>query len=82
MLAVLALDRRRPPSVRREAVRLIGDVGFVEAREELERLAHRLQARARGQKAMPFAPPLDTEEDALLPELTRTLELLGGHGPA
>lgn len=59
-------DRRLSLEIRRQAIQFAGIVGFLEAVPRLERLAERLESRINGQRSIPFAPPVDPEEQSLL----------------
>jgi HEAT repeat protein len=75
-LAAILLERNAPFGVRELAASLIGKVGYLDAVPDLERMKDRLESRVKGQQSMPFAPPLDQEEIALLPTLKSALSLL------
>jgi HEAT repeat protein len=76
-LAEIFADRGTPLPVRQQAVRFVGQVGFLEAIPALERLAARLEARRSGQQSMPFAPPPAIQDESeLLPEINQTLRML------
>jgi hypothetical protein len=75
-LADILSDRKSPLSVRKQAGRMIGRVGFLDALPALERLSARLEARLHGQRAMPFAPIPSAEELDLLPVVHTAMTLL------
>lgn len=75
-LADILCDRKAPLVIRKWAVHFLGRVGFLEAIPTLERLLTRLQARASGQRKMPFAPVGQPEEATLIPEIKGALQLL------
>lgn len=72
----LLIDRKIPIEVRKQAAIMIGAVGYLDALPALERLHSRLEARLNGQKAMPFAPEISTNESELLPVIHESLNLL------
>ena len=76
LLTQLAGDRAQPLALRQSAIRLIGQVGFIDAGAALEGLRLRLEGRRAGQLTMLFAPNDWPEDQALLPELRETLVLL------
>jgi hypothetical protein len=76
VLADIFSDRRLPVNIRRQAIKYAGVVGFLDAAPRLEKLAERLEARMQGQRLMPFAPPVDSAEKALLPAIQTALSLL------
>jgi hypothetical protein len=69
-------DIHAPLEIRQQAVKLIGQVGFIDAVAALEKIENRLETRLNGQKSMPFAPPLSLNESQLLPTIRETLNLL------
>lgn len=76
-LMVILADRQVPLPVRERAVRMIGQVGYLDALPALERLAVRLESRLNGrQRAMPFVLPATGDEAALLPAVQAAIELL------
>jgi hypothetical protein len=75
-LTDILLDTHAPIEIRRQAVLLIGQVGFIDAVPSLEKIENRLEARLNGQKTMPFAPPPSVSEGQLLPAIRDTLQLL------
>jgi len=75
-LAAILMERSAPFGVRELAASLIGKVGYLDAVPDLERMKDRLESRVKGQQAMPFAPPLDHDEIALLPTLKSALNML------
>jgi hypothetical protein len=72
-LADYLSERKNSLILRRQAVRLIGLVGYLEAVPALERMEARLASRRQGQQLMPFAPPSAPDEADLLPDLQKTL---------
>jgi hypothetical protein len=75
-LADIGVSRKNPIVIRREAIKFIGRVGYLDALTTLERLSARLEARQNGQQALPFAPHGDEDEADLLPELRSALRVL------
>ncbi len=75
-LAELAISRRAPLEIRRQAIRLIGEVGYLDALPALERIQMRLESRSSGQQAMPFAPLSGVDDLDLLPDVNRALATL------
>jgi HEAT repeat protein len=76
-LAEIFSDRGISLDLRQQAVRFVGQAGFLEALPALERLATRLEARRNGQQSMPFAPPPNTQDESkLLHEINQTLLML------
>lgn len=69
-------DRRTDPAVRAVAARAVGEIGYLDAMEELERLLLRQVSRQRRQLGMAFAPQLREEEEALVPALREAMEAL------
>ena len=78
-LVELASSRKASLDIRRQAIWLIGEVGFLDAIPALERLQIRMESRLNGQQAMPFAPPVGIDDSELLPDIKTTLVLL--HSP-
>lgn len=76
LLTHVAGDRAQPMPLRQAAIELIGQVGFTDAEPVLEGLRLRLEGRRAGQLTMLFAPSDWPEDQALLPVLRDTLELL------
>jgi HEAT repeat protein len=68
--------RKTPVAIRRSAIRMIGQVGYLEAMTALDRMAARLEARLNGQSTLPFAGSSNGEDLELLPEIHSTLALL------
>jgi hypothetical protein len=66
-------ERKIPLTVRRQAVRFVGRVGYVDAIQPLERIATRLETRLTGQQAMPFLPLTGIDDTELLPEVQEVL---------
>ncbi len=75
-LTHIASDRALPLPLRQAAIELIGQVGFIDAGAVLEGLRLRLEGRRAGQLTMLFAPADWPDDQALLPALRDTLELL------
>lgn len=75
-LADVASSRQIPIEIRRQAVLLIGEVGYLDALPALERLLLRLESRLNGQHSMPFAPPIGSEDTDLISDITHTLRIL------
>ncbi len=75
-LTRIAGDRALPTPLRQAAIELIGQVGFTDAGSVLEGLLLRLEGRRAGQLTMLFAPADWPEDQALLPALRDTLDLL------
>ena len=63
-----------PISIRRAACEIIGQIGFLEARQTIESLERRLSDRTTGQLSMAFAPRSFEEAKELIPVLRRTLD--------
>jgi hypothetical protein len=66
-------ERKIPLIVRRQAVRFVGKVGYVDAIQALERIAARLETRLNGQQALPFLPLTGIDDTELLPEVQEVL---------
>jgi HEAT repeat protein len=77
-LADIVSDRKVPVSIRVQAVRMIGLVGYLDTLPTLERLEARLNARIKGQQSMPFAPPSGPDESELLPAVQTAIGTLRG----
>jgi hypothetical protein len=75
-LVKLAGDRGLALKLRREAIELIGRVGFTDAVQALQGLEARIGGRRAGQIAMTFAPSDHADEQQLLPILRLTLQVL------
>jgi HEAT repeat protein len=69
-------DRKIPIDIRRQAARMIGKVGYLDALPALEKLEGRVEARLFGQKAMSFAPHEKPNEAKLLPAIRDALRVL------
>lgn len=69
-------DRKIPIEIRRQAVRMIGKVGYLDALPALERIEGHVEARLYGQKAMPFASHEKPNEVELLPAIRDALRVL------
>jgi hypothetical protein len=76
MLQEFVADRNLELPVRAMAIKLLGQVGYVAALSELERIQNRLQTRQAGQRSMPFAPAQSRNEVELLPALKRSITIL------
>jgi len=75
-LTDVASSRQAPMEIRRMAILLIGEVGYLDALPALERLLSRLESRLNGQHAMPFAPQVGAEDTSLIPEINQAMTLL------
>jgi hypothetical protein len=75
-LADILSDRKVPLTIRLQAAYFIGQVGYLDVIQDLERLATRLESRLMGQQAMPFAPRSEPDETVLLPAIQNTLTML------
>lgn len=75
-LSEILLERRENLAIRKQAARLIGRVGYVEAIPCIDRLISRLESRVNGQQYLPFTPVENSEESSLLPTLKLALDLL------
>lgn len=69
-------NHKAPIEVRKQAVGMIGRVGFLDALSSLERLESKLENRLNGQKTMPFAPTGGWDEVDLLPSIRTALNCL------
>jgi hypothetical protein len=67
---------KAPIEVRKQAVGMIGRVGFLDTLSSLERLESKLENRLNGQKTMPFAPTGGWDEVDLLPSIRTALNCL------
>lgn len=72
-LVDIATSRKVSLEIRRMAIRLVGEIGFLDAIPALERMQARMEARFNGQQAMPFAPPIGVEDSSLLPDIRSAL---------
>jgi hypothetical protein len=72
-LAGILADRQMPLNIRKHAVCLVGEIGYLEAVSSLEKLQARLEVRAEGQQYMPFHIQEQSEENQLLPEVQKVL---------
>jgi hypothetical protein len=63
-------------SIRTASCEVIGQIGFLDARQTIESLERRLSERTSGQLPMPFAPQANEEAKGLIPVLRRTLDAL------
>lgn len=68
MLGDIFSERKYPLDVRKKALHLVGEVGYLSALPALERLAARLESRAASQQTMPFVQ-LTAEDQRLLSEV-------------
>lgn len=73
-LGDILTDRKNPLDIRKQAAYYIGEVGFLNALPQLERLLSRLESR-NGYKAFSFGSE-NVEETCLLPVVRTTLDLL------
>jgi hypothetical protein len=78
-LVEIASDRKADLTIRQEAVRMIGLVGYLEALPTLERLEARLSARLSGQQSMPFVTPSGPDDGELLPAVQNAIINLRSH---
>ena len=76
LLKEFSADRQLNISNRVLAIKLLGEIGYIAALSELERIQNRLQVRKEGQQSMPFAPVHSSGEIELLPALKRSIMLL------
>lgn len=75
-LADILSERRFPLPIRRQAARMLGRVGYVDAIPALTRVAARLETRLSGQQAMPFLSTSGLDDTALLPDIREALAAL------
>jgi hypothetical protein len=75
-LIEMASSRKLSLEVRRKAIWLISQVGYLEAIPALERLQIRMETRITGQQSMPFAPPIGVDDSDLLPDVKAALLIL------
>lgn len=75
-LIEMANSRKMSLEIRRKAIWLISQVGYLEAIPALERLQIRMETRITGQQSMPFAPPLGVDDSDLLPDVKAALVIL------
>jgi hypothetical protein len=75
-LIEMASSRKMSLEIRRKAIWLISQVGYLEAIPALERLQIRMETRITGQQSMPFAPPLGVDDSDLLPDVKAALLIL------
>lgn len=68
-----ARDRSNSIELRKTAILLLGQIGFLDALSELVRLRNRIETRQEGQKSMPFAPAGNTGELSLLADLQKSI---------
>lgn len=69
-------DQKVPLAIRKQAVLMIGIVGFSDALTALERIENRLESKINGQRSMPFLPAVSTGEEELLPVLQQVITIL------
>jgi len=69
-------SRKIQLDIRKQAVRLIGIVGYLDAIPALDRMLTRLESRIHGQQAMSFIPLAGVDDSALLPEIQLALKRL------
>jgi len=72
-MAGILTDRQVPLIIRKHAIFLVGEIGYLEAIPALEKLQTRLEVRAEGQQYMPFHIQEQSEENQLLPEVRKAL---------
>lgn len=72
-MAGILTDRQMPLIIRKHAIFLVGEIGYLEAIPSLEKLQTRLEVRAEGQQYMPFHVQEQSEENQLLPEVQKAL---------
>lgn len=72
-MAGILTDRQMPLNIRKFAIFLVGEIGYLEAIPALEKLQTRLEVRAEGQQYMPFHIQDQSEENQLLPEVEKAL---------
>lgn len=75
-LVDILFSRKAPLGIRLQAVRLIGEVGYLDAMPALDRLQARIESRQNGQQRMSFAPSSGEDELALLPAIKHSLAVL------
>jgi HEAT repeat protein len=75
-LTAILTGRNFPLKIRIQAARWIGQIGYMEAIDPLERYESRLMTRRQGQYRMAFAANDSSDEDALLPVIQDTLRIL------
>ncbi len=75
-LSEIASDRKAPQNIRRQAVRMIELVGYLDTLPSLERLEARLTTRMKGQQSVPFDPPSGPDESELLPAVQSAIAAL------
>ena len=75
-LAGILTDRQIPLNIRKLAIFLVGEIGYLAAIPGLEKLQVRLEVRAEGQQYMPFHIQEQSEENQLLPEVQKALQKL------
>ena len=75
-LADILIDRDTSLAIRKLAILMIGEVGFLDALSTLERLHNRLEARINGQQTLGFTTRESNDELILLPSLCEALKLL------
>ncbi len=75
-LMEMANSRKVPLNMRRKAIWLVGQIGYLDAIPALERMQIRMETRLTGQQSMPFAPPIGIDDIDLLDDVISTLGLL------
>ena len=75
-LMEMANSRKVPLDMRRKAIWLIGQIGYLEALPALERMQIRMETRLTGQQSMPFAPPMGVDDIELLEDVKSTISSL------
>ena len=75
-LMEMANSRKVPLGMRRKAIWLIGQIGYLDAIPALERMQIRMETRLTGQQNMPFVPPIGVDDIELLEDVKSTLGML------
>jgi hypothetical protein len=75
-LAEIMIDRKTKLSIRKQAIHLIGRVGYIDVTPAIERMINRLEPRLNGQQSFSSLSPDTTDEVYLLPHLKSTLTIL------
>jgi HEAT repeat protein len=75
-LIEILIDPKNPLEVRRQAVVMIGKVGYLKTLPALEKLAGRLEARIAGQTTMNFAAQSNLKDSELLPAVEEAVKAL------
>jgi HEAT repeat protein len=78
-LADILSERKFPLPIRRQATRMLGRVGYIDAIPALTRVAARLETRLSGQQVMPFLSTSGSDDTALLPDIREALAALLSH---